>query len=188
MSSPSSSAELVSTHNDGVYTSFLVLHCIALVVFGVGVYLSGDVWRRINKNLRGKGGDDDGRVLPGALYFGLALGIFIISLVSIWAPRYEVFVDLSAESIVKREARILVSGVTQQNISFGEVATIAGERERLRYDNRYRYRYILSVLTQDGRWIELWRSPWNTTGAIPSKATSLANAIAEKSGARMDLR
>ena len=194
MSPPVSSAELVATHNDGLYTSFLVLHCIALVVFGVGAYRSGDLWHRIKKERLNKErrwwNETDKGSLTEILYYSLALAIFIISLVSIWVPRYETFVDLSMENVVRRDTYLLPPGVTQQTIPFGEVDIITGKFIKDRGDRgNIHYHYTVSIITRDGRRIEVGYGPRQDTNTTPAiEMRSLAEAIAEKSGARLDLR
>lgn len=185
MSPPSPLAELMSTHDEGVYIAFFVVHCIALVVFGIGACLPGNVWRRLDEP-----GEGDGVAVLALTSIGLALAIFIISLVSIWVPKYEVFLDLSTESIVKRDTHLLPPGVTQLTIPFGEIDVITGEFVRKEKDYRYYYDYRLSVITRDGRRIRLAEDfPRQRTDAEPPpEAISLAEAIAEKSGAEVDLR
>ena len=191
-SAPSSTAELMSTHNDVQYRISMAFHSLAILLFAAGALLP----RRMLVGVSSRIAIDDD-VIPGqwllhGLYFLFALGLFIVFLVSTFQARYQVFVDLSKESIVRRDTHLLPPGVTYQRIRFNEIDILHGEafeHDHRRNGGSIEYHTVLSVVTTDGQEFEIGRDfPAQSSSKLAYRAESLAHAIADKSGVRLDLR
>lgn len=174
MSTPNPTAELFSSHGKGwISIGGPIIFSTFAFIFSCGAY----VYRSIRKV----------QIPLYILFPGIIVVIFLI-LVAVWQPGYQVFVDQPTESIIKREIQLLPPGVTEQSILFGEVDAVTGRFHSGTSDSRVEYQYILRLLTRDGYQTELWRSIWYGTRTIPQKAFSLADTIAEASGARVELQ
>ena len=82
--------------------------------------------------------------------------------------------DLTVETIVRRDTHLLPSGIRSNVVPFAELRSVSGQNAK--------NNYVLSVTMTNGRQIEIGRV------AALAEMTSLAQAIADKSGARLDLR
>ena len=182
---PSDTAHILSTHHQLEFVSSLAFHSFAVLFFGVVASIPVDVWRRIEFKYLG---------LVATPYIAIILALTIIFVVSIAYPKYEVFVDLSTESVVKRDTHLLPSGLNQQTILFGEMLVIAGYFDKhthlkssgltglTTYDE---YHYMINLIAHDGRQVEVWRGspPQGTDGHPPAKALRSAQALADITGA-----
>ena len=176
MSAPTPTADLMSTHAERMNIVGVAVFSIAAVVFGLGAVLD----------------------VEGALrwVYGIAAAVVFILFVvlSFVEPAYEVFSDVHGESFIKREIHLLPPGVTQETIPFDEIEVITGEFHKHSESKaapgsrEYYYRFHLFAILDDGRRIEVGEGPKQSENIVPHpQAVSLAQTIAEKSGARLDL-
>ena len=179
---PSPAAELMSTHKQLAYDASLGFHSFTLLIFGLGALLPWKVWHRLRE--RGSGQEGLGCFVSGfySVMFLVLLGVFVGSIAG---PKYKIWVDLSEESIVRRDTHLLPPGGSKQAVPFSNILLVTGtwvEKSRT-------YRYLVAVKTNDGSEIELAKGPRETRKTeAPLELSLLAQAIADKSGARLELR
>ena len=178
-SPPSPGAELMLRPREPEYTAFLAVHALIFFVSALALALEvRSIWRwvikRLNMPEKPQGG---GEALAGTLYLALYFfpvwALLDIFLVSIGYPRYEVFVDLPAESIVRRDTHLLPPGIKEDTVPFSEVGVITGGGSSTDYS--------LYANTRNRRRIEIGQGD-------KAEMSSLARAIADKSGIGLDLR
>ncbi len=192
-SPPSPLAELMHTRHQAVYLASFGFHVFTLLAFGVGAYLSNRTWRRIWDELGSGSSEEDGSSLPFAAYVVLTLPLIGIFIGSAVAPRYQVFVDLSSESVVRRDTHLLPPGMSELTIPFRNITKIDGffVRHEHREDEEdvIRYHYRLDILGKDGRRTEIGWGPHQKKNQEPDQGMfSLARSIADISGAKLGLR
>ena len=193
---PSSTAELVSTHHDVQYQTSMAFHSLAILLFAAGALLPLRLLVGFRSWI-----DDQVHAQPGpgwwllhAFYSLFALGLFIVFLVSISQARYQVFTDVTQENIIRRDTHLLPPGVTYHTIQFNEIDKVSGEIHRHSHSKDdgpdvIEYHSVVSVVTTDGRQLEIGRDfQAQATRRFAPEADSLAQVIADKSGARLELR
>jgi len=184
-SRPSSTAQLMSTHHQVEYVSSLAFHSFAALFFVVVAAIPTDAWRRIKFKYLD---------MVATPYIAIILALTIIFVVSIVSPKYEVFVDLYTESVVKRDTHLLPPGVNQQRIPFREIQLITVNSERHTHletsgltglTTHAEYHYVINLIADNGRQVEVGRRflPQSTEGHPPVKVIRLAQAFADISGA-----
>ena len=198
-SPPSPLAELMHTRHEAVYLASFGFHAFTLLVFGVGAYRSNRTWRRIwhegQEGVLQEDGSiqvDDGSSFPVTAYVVLTLVLIGIFIGSAMAPRYQVFLDLSSESVVRRDTHLLPPGMNELRIPFRNIIEIDGFFVRHEHSEddqiMIRYHYRLDIV-EDGRRTEIgWGSHQKKKQEIDQGMFSLALAIADVSGAKLDLR
>lgn len=189
-SQPSGTAQLMNAHHQVEYVLSLAFHSLAVILFGAVVSTPARIWQRLGFKFSN---------LAVAFYFAIALALLIIFVVSIFYPKYQIFVDLPTESVVKVETHLLPPGLSEQRIPFRGIRTVTGgfykhthlERSGLAgLATRDEYHYLVKLLTHDGSKIKVGRGfpPLPSASSPPEKAKGLARAIAGISGARLELR
>ena len=194
-SPPSPLAELMQTRRQTEYLASFGFHAFTLLAFGLGASLSNRAWHRI-WNALGSGSsspEGDGGCISVSAYVVLTLSLLGIFIGSAVAPKYQVFVDLSSESVVRRDTHLLPPGMSEHTIRFGDITEIDGffVKHDHQEDERdvIRYHYRLGVVSKDGRWTEIGWGPHQESKQEPDQGMfSLAQAIADISGAKVNLR
>ena len=165
-SPPSPGAELVNTYRYSTYVAFLGFHCFALAVFALGAALPNLRWHLV-------------WLLP---CLGSLVALPIIFLVAESNPRYELYVDLTDETMVRRGSHLLPPGVNEETVAFSEIDLISGKRDGL-------LGYLLELVTRDGDVIRIGQAGSDRSPTVSKSAMKqLAQVIADKSGASLELR
>ena len=81
--------------------------------------------------------------------FLVLLGVFVGSIAG---PKYKIWVDLSEESIVRRDTHLMPPGVTQVSVPFSEIRKI---ESKVSYSGWWGDRVFLRLVTFDWRRIHI---------------------------------
>ena len=99
--------------------------------------------------------------------------------------------DTPNETVIRRDTHLLPPGVTEQVIAFGDIDRIREEFIGHRHGDSGQdaeSHYRLSIITQDGRDVEIgWGSGQRSLNP-PAHLKALAQAITNRSGAELKSR
>lgn len=154
---PTTTAELVSIHLDGMYAASLWFHLLCSLCFGLVV--AGPEGFRVpffNAYSDLRSDFTDPQEFGG--YYQIKLRnrdffwVVVCAYLTLWlviafvasaaAPRYEVFTDLPDENIIKRDIHLLPPGMNLQEISFGDIERLIGGIEHSAF--------VLYAVTEEG--------------------------------------
>lgn len=196
-SAPTPTAELMTTHNGAQYLASMAFHSLAILVFLCGAMLPTAAWTELKNmiaNLLGPDNRDLGGWIPNLCLCFFAFGLFVVFLVSISQARYQVYIDLPSEQLIRRDIHLQPPGVTYDSVEFRDINSVRGKIDRHSHgqDNdpdKIEFHSVLSIVTTDGQEIEVGRDfPAQSSSRFAPEALSLARAIADKSGAGLELR
>ena len=179
---PSATAELMNTRREATYVVFMVLHVVIFLVFVFGAFKATAIVR----GLIGWSGSN-------VLYVGLVLALGVIFLISLAKPKYEIFVDTPNETVIRRDTHLLPPGVQELSVAFGDIGKIQGQFVKHQHEEDEEdvtmYHFRLDVVTREGQVIEIgWGDHQFSASSPPQELNTLANAIADKSGAELELQ
>lgn len=143
---------LVFPDQEPRYLTSLAFHSLAIVVFGVGAVTPSrtlmrvEEWWEVHR-------ERPSWIAGVFLYVIFALVILGAFWVSITLPKYQVFIDPAAGSVIKRHTHLLRPGVVEESVNFANIREITLD---LNYSSGGQGFY-LSLATTDDQQIEVGR-------------------------------
>ena len=172
---PPSSSELLY-HQGRSMQSGIWLTLGVVSVFGLESIFR--IWRHIGL-LRDPVAKVVMRIVYSLVHLFGWLFLLILLLIGYAYSGWTVSIDPVSQTIITRSNRLFPPGMTQNSLEFSEIQFIKGDFEYIP-----KLHYVLKAETTGGKELELGRDPF-----FPSEELlGLGRAIADKSGAKLDLR
>lgn len=177
---PTPTALLVFERHGAEFTYSLIFHSATFIVFGLALLFAGKVGRTLEYMALGRG-KISVQICIGLIYSMLITALLVVAFVSNDKPRYQVFIDSASQEIVRRDTQLMPPGVTQVSVPFSEIRTI---ESKVSYSGWWGDRLFLRLVTLDWQRIDIAQGK---RGEPPEVLFELAQDIAERSGAELDL-
>ena len=131
--------------------------------------------------------------IPNLCLYLFGFGLVVVFLVSISQARYQVYIDLPSEQFIRRDTHLQPPGVTYDIVDFSDINSVHLKFNRHTHDQagatKIEFHSVLSIMTTEGRDIEVGRDfPAQSLSRFAPEALSLARSVADKSGAKLELR
>ena len=192
----SQTAEFISTNNNVTYGFSMAFHIAAALLFTGGAALPTQFWQTFKRDIDYdiESASASSAWMTETFFCVLAIALLIVFVVSIFQARYQVFLDIPNEQIIRRDTHLQPPGVIYHTVDFFEVVAVGGEIVRHSHDkdsgsDLIEFHSVISISTAAGRILEVGENfPAQSSRQYAAEAQSLAQIIAGISGADLDLK